>query len=446
VYHPSEMESRRVLYVSYWVPPRNAIGTVRTTHLLKHLRKFGWEITVVTARLPANRHAVHDATCVETRYWELKTIAKRAFGISRKTSADVQALQTVHSVNPGRGVRRILRGAVELLTYRDEHIGWLPFCAQAIRRLIAHGEWDAVLSTAPPMTANVAAALSHGAVPWVADMRDLWAEDDSMERSKLQMLYEDRFERAVLSRAAAVTASSELSAARFQRRYPGTPCTPIFTGFDVDEWKSIDFGSRRKCTFLYAGALYRGKRDPSVFFAALRSVLTEGIAASDELHADFYTTREDWLIELIRRYRLEDVVDVHGFIPRDEVLAAERCADRLVMLSWDGPTAEGVVAGKLFEYFGARRPILGIGGPPVSEVERLLQKTGAGVMCRTAEEAKAEIVAALNEHRTGVPRVISEPAVSGYNGAACAQRFADVLDRVVSTRCESMRAVPALRP
>jgi hypothetical protein len=149
---------------------------------------------------------------------------------------------------------------------------------------------------------------------------------------------------------------------------------------------------------------------------------------------DFYSPIEPWLTQLIHRYGLEQIVRVHGLQARQTVLRAERRANRLIVLSWDGPTAEGVVPGKLFEYFGARRPILAIGGPPVCEIERLLEITGAGVRCRTVPEIQGEILKALSEHRNSKAGAIPESAVQEYRGERCAAMFAQVLDSVVQWR------------
>lgn len=420
---------RRLLFVSYWVPPRHAIGTMRASHLLKHLHTFGWDVTVVTAGLdtPENGKACR---YIETRYWNVRTAAKR---VTHRTG--VPFARAGHR----RIFARWLAGAADLITYRDEHAGWLPFLSRTVRKLTATEHWDALLTTAPPMTVNVAAALGHRAVPWIADMRDLWAEDDSSTRSHLQTTFDDKFERAVLSGASTLVASSDLSAARFQRRYPAIPCIGIPTGFDDEEWRAVEFGGEKPCTLVYAGTLYRGKRDPGMLFAALRGVIEEGLAERREFRVDFYTEDEPWLTEAIDRFGLRDIVRVHGLQRREAILRAERRADRLILLAWDGPTAEGVVPGKLFEYFGARRRVLAIGGPPVSEVELLLLKTGSGARCSTVEQTKLELLDALKEHRAGAVRTIMPEAVQAYSGVSCARQFSEVLEHAVTSSIPHIR-------
>lgn len=431
------MNPRRLLYLAYWVPPRNAIGTLRSVNVLKHLPKFGWDIITVTARLDCeNGPPVEGAQYVETGYVDVKGAIKRFAGIRNGDSSSTSA--ATDGVAAKRGaLGRMMSALSSFVSYPDDYVGWLPYAVRTTRRLIARGGWDALLTSAPPMTTNLIAALSHRRVPWIADLRDLWAENDSSERTIVQTLCDDRLERATLSRAAALVAASELSAARFRRRYPGKPCFPIYNGFDADEWQSVDFGRETRCTFVYAGNLYSGKRDPSPLFAALRQIIDEGLANADELAVDFYAPREAWLLQRVASYRLERVVRVHGFQDRTAVLEAERRADRLLVLSWDGPTAEGVVAGKLFEYFGARRPVLAIGGPQRFVVDDLLRETGSGLRCRTVRETKDAVLLALAEHRNGGPRTIAESTVSLYRGDACAKRFADVLELATPARART---------
>ncbi|HET9095301.1 MAG TPA: glycosyltransferase [Candidatus Baltobacteraceae bacterium] len=432
---------RRVLLVSYWVPPRNGIGTVRSAHLLKYLAEFGWNVTTLTAAFSDGRHASASPS-IETRYWDLKGAVKRFLGMGDRTAHEALNVHVpAHGTKKTLGQRLIAAAGVPL-TYPDEHAGWLPFAAQAARSAAASGNFDAVLTSGPPVTTNMVAALSHGRLPWIADMRDLWAENDSEERGALRMLLDDKLERFCLSKASSLIATSDLSARRFKNRYPRVPVFSISTGFDAAEWEHVPFEKERQCTLCYAGTLYSGRRDPSTLFAALRRIFDRGLAQAGELRVDLYAPREPWLLELVSRFGLQDAVRVHGLIDRGSALAAQRRADRLIVLLWDGATAQGVVPGKLFEYFGARRAVLAIGGPPTSSVDTLLKETGAGNRVRTIDEIEAEVLTALSEHRAGTLRITPPSAVGAYSGRECARRFAQVLDQACCAR-KTATAIPA---
>lgn len=421
---------RRVLLVSYWVPPRKAIGTIRSSHILKYLPRFGWDVDVLTARLDVETAGA--ANWTQTGYWDVKGAIKRIAGIGDRSTSAVLNLEGFHYGGTPSAAGRVVRLAADLATYPDEYVGWIPFGVPSLRRRLKDVGYDAILTSSPPVTTNVIGALGHGKVPWIADLRDLWAEDDSRERSWLQRFADDRLERAALSSAALLTASSELSARRFRDRYPRKPCIAISTGFDEDEWQRVAFGREERCTLVYAGNFYGGRRDPRLLFAALRDLFSEHRAGTADVQVDVYARPEAWLARMIAEYGLDCVVRVRGEIDRAAVLAAQRKADRLLVFCWDGVTAAGVVPGKLFEYFGARRPILAIGGTQQSAVRDLLADTSSGVQCLTVEEVKSAVLAAIQEHG-GRQRTISRDAVSAYTAERCAREFGRVLDSIAAT-------------
>ena len=91
------------------------------------------------------------------------------------------------------------------------------------------------------------------------------------------------------------------------------------------------------------------------------------------------------------RHGVEDQVDIGGRVPYDESIALQMNADILLLLQWNDPREAGNVPGKLFEYIGARRPVLGIGyegGVPA----RILREREAG-MVLNEPDAIAEALA-----------------------------------------------------
>jgi glycosyltransferase involved in cell wall biosynthesis len=405
---------------------------------MRFLPEFGWDVTTITPDL--HNGGPNGSQYIRTGYWDVKGSVKRVFGINGRSTHEVFNVEVPKYGERKLAVQRLIAGAASLVTYPDDCVGWLPFAAAAIRKAASQGPWDAMLSTAPPMTTNLAVRFARTQIPWIADFRDLWAESDYSERSILQALFDDPLERFSLAPAAALTASSGISAERLQNRYPAKPCYAVSTGYDAEDWKDIPFSGEPVCTILYAGQLYRGKRDPTLLFSSLRRIFDRGLAVPGDIRVDFYTAAQPWLLQSIAQFGLQEVVRICGVMDRKTVLAAERRADRLLVLCWDGLGADGIVPGKVFEYFGARRPILALGGAKRSAVEQLLQETGAGVRCLSEDHVTAEILAALREHRN-TRRIIAEDAVSRYSGRNCAARFAQILASITETAAPS--AYPA---
>ena len=104
---------------------------------------------------------------------------------------------------------------------------------------------------------------------------------------------------------------------------------------------------------------------------------------------DFYGFADPSLHSLVAKYRLEDRITLHGHVPYRESLAVQRAADALLFLDWSDARADGVLTGKLFEYFGSGRPIVSVGRRKDTEAAALIADTRCGVTLTSEEEIAA---------------------------------------------------------
>ena len=93
------------------------------------------------------------------------------------------------------------------------------------------------------------------------------------------------------------------------------------------------------------------------------------------------------LLPEIRHYRLEHMVKICGLVPFKESIQKQKESTILLFLGWNDPKEKGFYTGKIFEYLGARRPILSI-GLKGDVVDELLKETGAGLMASEVSEIK----------------------------------------------------------
>ncbi len=237
--------------------------------------------------------------------------------------------------------------------------------------------------------------------------------------------------------ASALTIVSEPLAEDLRNRYPSTAVHSIPNAFSEREWIGVPFAEPKRATFLHPGQLYEGGRDPRPFFETLAELLKSGTIARSEIAVELYGRQGEWLTNAISRLGLDDVVRVHGNAPREQILRLERAATRLLVFLADGPHESGTYTGKLFEYLGARRKIIAMGGPPKMVLDEVLEQTGAGQRFQDSDGLRHAIVEAVQEWRAGRSSTVEASAVAPFESAYLAKRFADVLDEVVNARSDS---------
>ena len=111
-----------------------------------------------------------------------------------------------------------------------------------------------------------------------------------------------------------------------------------------------------------------------------------------------------------------------------------RTAPVLLFLPWQDAAHAGVYSAKLFEYLGARRPILAVGAVP-GVAGALVEETGAGRVAPDASRT-AELLGELyTAHRSGKDAwLAAEDAVARYSHLEMVRQFAEELDFVTRKR------------
>ena len=423
---------KRALLLTYYVPPRPSIASVRVGQIIKRLWKHGWDVVPVTPDFGDKRLIPYART---TGVVDFKAPMRRLLGVKpAQTTHEYLRVERGIVGAPPSFAQRVLRLGYEVTEYANRSFGWVFPGSRAIGEMLRGEHVDAIISTSPPVATHVVAARIHGAIPWVADLRDPWQHDSAGPRPPMLHAIDAMIEPRVLRGASAITTVSEPIAESLRKRYPHVPVFTIPNAFSNDDWDGVPFGDPPRATFLYAGQLYAGRRDPRPFFASLAQLLHEGLVKGDEVHVDFYGDSNEWLRAQIARYGLGGIVTMHGRRTREEVLPLERAASRLLLLLSDDPNERGTYTGKFFEYLGARRKILAVGGPPENVIDEVLHRTGAGERYRTEAGIRDAIMQTVREWRDGRTPIVEPDAVAAYEAEALGERFARILDQLAHAR------------
>jgi hypothetical protein len=381
-----KVEGKRVLLISYILPPAGGVGVQRALSFLRYLPKCGCPVVALTASNPVT--PVYDPALVAqipagTRIYRTPTLEPP----HRLRSRIWERVSRGTAFEPGATPRRSggLKGRVaeiaERLTAPDPQKAWRPLAARAARRIVEREKIDAVIVSVPPFSSlriGVELKRKYPHLLLISDFRDEWLDfylaklDPPPSPYRLAVC---RREEAEAIRASdAVVTVTETMMESIRSRYPDQPRSKfhsVLNGYDPAQYSG--FHPRpsppRDLLVAYAGTLYENP-----LFTPLRWIsAVEGL--EPELRARV-RTRLIGRSEGNVRASIEASPapsEFKGFLPQAEMLRELEDADLLLLVVGIATS----MAGKMFDYFGTGKPILAL-TPPGSEVARLLDETRGG--------------------------------------------------------------------
>lgn len=434
---------KTVLLVSFLFPPTNNIGAVRIGKFAKYLPDFGWEPVVLTVddvgRYPQTLPVeVRESTVVRTWYPKLRLPWAHGGDHAKGGESSVDRPVSTPSGLLTSTLQRPLRFFYTLpLTQAllSSPTGWyLPGLRRALH-ITRERPVDAILTTYDPATPHmIGSALSRRTgTPWVADYRDPWTQSAYLRRRWQPMqFFEEQLERRLVRRSSLITATSDPIAGRLER-FHSRKVIVIRNGFDDDDFRDEAPPLTSKFTVTYVGNLY--DRDLAPLLGAVRSLLDNGTISAEAFELRFLGN-DVWrrLPGLIQKHGVGDVVKAYPAVSFKESLRKQRESTVLLLLGWCDERDRGILPGKLFEYLGSSRPILGV-TLERDEIAGVLERTGAGIIASTGMAIRAQLAAWFAEYSAG-GKVTSgyapdADAIGSYSRREQARRLSQVLEEAV---------------
>lgn len=387
---------RRVLIVAYYFPPIGGIGSIRLARFAELLPEFGWDPVVLAPRETPHASDPH------LRFSEEQVVRSHSIEISRlgrmlpgTRAATPSAAQAKRGVPRRRITRNAVRRAGLRLIFPDAQIGWYPGAVFAGLRRMRQGTFDAVYSSAFPMTGHlIGRTLSRRRrLPWVAEYRDPWSAllpPGSPHRHRAEAL-----ERAIAKDAAALVMPSPTWATHFGDLW-GRDIAVIPNGFDLVNRPHPIAPARPTITYL--GTYYPGRQSLVPLWESVARMRRD---ATSEL------PRIRVIGELPPAGRAElqtsgiaDLLEETGLVSHERAMRLLSSSTLLVASGEQhgGVLGRGTIAAKLFEYLGTPRPILYLGNPADDAARMLSAHAG----CRVARHSDARAIdAALEDGLAG---------------------------------------------
>ncbi|GAB1408409.1 glycosyltransferase [Thermomonas brevis] len=395
----------RLLLIAYEFPPSPSPQSLRWTYLARELAGRGHDVHVLTIDLGGDTPGLPELPDAVTVHRTFAGPFRGLFAARRKQlarrQANAAAAPTATAAPPSRqGWKHRLSERVQALLadalFPDARGEWLPWGRARLLRLLDALDPDIVVSSHEPATTLQLGLLAKArGYPWIADLGDPVLAGYTPARWRRRA---GRLEARVCRDADTLLVTTDGARALMASRHGRVDGVHIVSqGYDASA-EVADIAApatmdRARIELLYTGSLYRFRRIDELLRALERMpearLNIASISLPDELLA--------WAA------RFPDRIRVLGFLPHRQVLRLQRDADVLVNIANEDPRQ---IPGKVYEYLGARRPILHLGNPQ-DAISGLLQRTGRGMAC--ANDADA-IVRCLRAAWPGLRQPLPEDA------------------------------------
>ncbi len=432
-----------VLLITFSFPPAGGVGVLRALSLAKYLPENGVRVDVLTAgnapsvgrdlrllRQVPEAVTVHRSWTPDLPFALRKHVKKLVSG----SGAKVVAAAPGGSGGGGNPLKRLVRDMIGNLLLPDPQVGWLPFAFRRARKIVRSREIDAVLITVPPFSSVRLATMlrrEFPALPVVVDFRDEWLTTTldlvSFNKNERARAVAQKAEAEAVRDATAVVLVTEAARRELIGRYPGVDagkfhCVP--NGFETRKVReSTQARTDDRMVLTYVGSVY-GSTDPANLVAA---VLTLPDTLRARLRLRFIGHIETAALRASLE-RLGETVELKGFMPQAEALAAMDDTDFLLLITHDRIN----VSAKFYDYLSGSKPIVALVHPE-GDVRRLLEETKTGCWANIGDVAA--ITRLLTELLEGTSACgLLEPdreRIARYHRRPLAGEYARLLHRLM---------------
>ncbi len=363
------MDTRNILYISYYFPPMGLSGVQRTTKFVKYLPEYGWAPHILTIT-PESFYAF-DGSLIDD--FDGRDIQIHRTAAKSKKKSKLRKF-------PSYFVQKIGRYVLNFIFQPDSKIRWKKAAVKLGERVIEQNDIQAIIATAPPFTDFlIAYELSKKFdIPFIIDYRDSWVDNPfHYYPTPFHKNYSLKLEDTILKYANHIVVITRQEKEKLLKKYKYISHQDISIiphGFDPEDFHQYSDvkPDRDKFTLTHSG-VFQDDRTPKHFLRAVASFIKKNPQARNKIQLRFVGVMRKSHLKLIKKAGLENNVITTGYVPHNEAVKHLMESDVLWLTFNDTHRTPG----KLYEYFGARKPIL-IASPD-------------GIMRKTALESGATI-------------------------------------------------------
>ena len=394
---------KKVLMIAYFFPTLGGSGVQRTLKFVKYLPNYGLQPIVSTVKSGHNfaydqsllkeipETVQINRSCSLETLWLRSVIEKSAHGRRSQVASEDSLVNhsfnksvndTAGNLNTDQGKsakQRIFEFINNYLFIPDSKMRWLPFGFLKSLQIARREHVDYLFSSSYPYTTHLIALLVHKFYrkPWIADFRDPWVGNKAMQkqipfRIKLDAWLEGKVVRNADHLVNVTPALTEM----YKKRYPEhvQKMITITNGFDPEDFTGICPVIQKKFTLIHTGIIAEAY-DMETFVEGVDAFIKRQPEARGNFQVLFIGYVPPNYEELLRN-KLQETVIILPYMSHKEVLNYQAGA-HLLFLTFD-QSVDIAYSGKIFDYIGIGKPILGL--LPKGVAAQLIQERKLGTI------------------------------------------------------------------
>ena len=364
---------KKVLVITYYWPPSGGAGVQRWVKFIKYFKDQNINPFIISvdpdfASYPLIDNSLTNDIPDNTNVYLTKT--NEPYSFYKKINNN----QTPYAgfANEGRPnffqkIARFIRGNFFI---PDSRKGWNNFAYKKAVEILEKENIDTVITTSPPhSTQLIGLKLKETQnIKWIADLRDPWTDIyyyKSMLHTKWAKQKDLNYEKRVIEKSDKVVVVSDSIKQLLLNKSNLVKESKIHiipNGFDDDDFLVSSKNNNSKFLLSYVGTITKDYPLDSI----KKSISNLNINLE-------FTGKADEPTKLL----LNEVASFNNHVNHKESINLLLASDMLLLVIPKISNNKGILTGKLFEYLGARKPILCI-GPTDGDAAKIIEECKAG--------------------------------------------------------------------
>lgn len=430
---------QRVLIITYYWPPSGGSGVQRWLKFAKYLPLFNWApvvFTVENGEYPAKDESLAgDVTkhveVIRNSIWEPYSLYK-IFTNQKQKKVSIAFMSDKIRPSLAEKISVWLRGN---LFIPDARVFWIRPSVNYLLNYLKSNPVDVIVSSGPPHSSHLIAKKikEKTGLKWIADFRDPWTGvyyfDDLRLTSFAKTLHR-KLEKNVLNTADEIIVVGETMKQEFEA-LSNTPVHVITNGYDEDEYPSTALPLFEKFTISTIG-LFSKTQNNNTLWAAISQLINDDADFAKSIQINFVGQVDGVAKNAIRKAGISEVCNFIDYVPHNKVVEFQKKSHVLLLAINRVKKPEHLLTGKLFEYLGARRPILCV-GPVKGDAAAIVNETNSGCVVDFDDIEKIKSIL-LNYFRNYQNKTETfEPlSTQKYSRKSLTEKLAKQLNRVAA--------------